>query len=627
MDLHAAVTTSHGAIVIVDDHFAPPNFDNISPDARTAQYNFLNDNPERCKELAALLGVAEDRKSEAAFVTDTACQKVGEFWEEFKNGAHAELLGLLLSDLRDENQRNRQYIDELTRIVKAEFAVDPLTFVTLQDARESLKTCAIAFLDYLIDENIVEPEGAIAHHKTVKEELSSSFKYDNKDWPKAVFLISSKLPDPNGLEHFRNQMGIKAAFFSPVDKKDINEELLKPKLQRLINQYPSSAQLNTYLEVLAGAIAGAAESVTNEIKRLELHDLTAVHWLRLDVDAESIQSYLSWLVSEALAVKFRVASSQSNITLPDHDRFPLFDGKLLPRSVLFELFAEIAGGPVSEDFLALPLGLGDVLKDVQDGATPTSLLLAISPACDLARCSPEYQVLCVRGFAEEFKGDLSEVLSSSYKFYGKGRFVLKHIEDGQPGYSYITWSPKQICTIPVSVLKSTDKYKRIARLSELFTQEIKDLALSHASRVGTPVDPSFCVGLRAVIRMQIKLGQGVEPIRLNEDLSEVEYIPAVLASGRIDEDTEGKTVMFSQQFCDWVLFEINRLLGLHVGNDKLTQLRDYFLVESNLRVPINEKNGNATPIQNVLTIKYRSTAPDDEFSGNGMEIGLYPYAN
>lgn len=626
MDLHVAVTTLHGAVVVVDDHFAPPNFSNIDPVARTAQYNFLNDNPDRCMELAALLGITGDDKNNAELVTNTACQKAGEFWEQFNGGAYEDLLGLLLSDLRDENQRNRQYIDELIRILKAEFGVDPLTFVTLEDARESLKTCAIAFLDYLIDESIVVPKAAIEHHKTVSNELGLCFNYDSKDWPKLVFLISSKLPDPNGLELFRDQMGIKAAFFSPLDKKDIQEELLKPKLKRLTAQYPSLAQLNTYLESILAAISGAAESIANEIKRLELHDLTAVHWLRLDVDSESIQSYLSWLVSEALAVKFRGAVSQLNIALPDHDQFPLLDGKLFPRSVLFELFAEIAGGPVSADFDTLPLGLGDVLKDVQEGATPRSLLLAISPACDLARCSPEYEVLCVRGRAEEFKNDLSEVLSSSYKFYGKGRFVLKHIEDSQTGYSYITWSPKQICTIPVSALKDTDKYKRIARLSELFTQEIKDLALSHASRVGTPVDPSFCVGLNAVVRMQIKLGQGVEPIRLNDDLSAAEYIPAVLASGRIEEETEGKTVMFSMQFHERVLSEINRLLGLHANNEKLIQLRDHFLNEANLRAPINE-NGNASPIQNVLTIKYGPNAPEGDFGGNGMEITLYPYAN
>ena len=626
MDIHAAVTTLHGAVVVVDDHFAPPDFSNIGPDARTAQYNFLNDNPDRCKELAALLGITGNDKSNAELVTNAACQNAGEFWEQFNGGAYEGLLGLLLSDLRDENQRNRQYIDELIRILKAEFGVDPLTFVTLEEARESLKTCVIAFLDYLIDESIVEPKAAIDYHKTVSKELGLCFNYDSKDWPKLVFLISSKLPDPNGLELFRDQMGIKAAFFSPLDKKDIQEELLTPKLKRLIAQYPALAQLNTYLESLSEAISGAAKSIASEIKRLELHDLTAVHWLRLDVDSESIQSYLSWLVSEALAVKFKGAVSQSNVALPDHDQFPLFDGKLFPRSVLFELFAEIAGGPVSTDFDTLPLGLGDVLKDVQEGATPRSLLLAISPACDLARCSAEYEVLCVRGVAYEFKNDLSEVLSSSYKFYGKGRFVLKHIEGDQPGYSYITWSPKQICTIPVKTLKDAHKYERIARLSELFTQEIKDLALSHASRVGTPVDPSFCVGLKAVVRMHIKLGQTVEPISLNDDLSAAEYIPAVLASGRLEEEKEGKTVMFSIQFYDRVLSEINRLLGLHANNEKLIQLRDHFLVEANLRVPIND-NGNASPIPNLLTIKYSSKAPGGDFDGNGMEIALYPYAN
>ena len=38
MDLHAAVTALQGAIVVVDDHFAPPDFNNIGPDARTEQF-------------------------------------------------------------------------------------------------------------------------------------------------------------------------------------------------------------------------------------------------------------------------------------------------------------------------------------------------------------------------------------------------------------------------------------------------------------------------------------------------------------------------------------------------------------------------------------------------------------
>ena len=103
--------------------------------------------------------------------------------------------------------------------------------------------------------------------------------------------------------------------------------------------------------------------------------------------------------------------------------------KAAPCSVLFQHLSEIAGGPFSDDFETYDLTLGEVLLDGQPDSVPRSLVLVISPACDLARCNVSYEVLGVRGVADEFKNDLADVLSSSFRLLLQGDYRRCFLRD------------------------------------------------------------------------------------------------------------------------------------------------------------------------------------------------------
>jgi len=138
--------------------------------------------------------------------------------------------------------------------------------------------------------------------------------------------------------------------------------------------------------------------------------------------------------------------------------------------------------------------------------TVEELILVIAPACDLQRCLPDYEVLCVRGEVVKRVSDLADLLSPQ-AVYGKDQEVFKHLlrqRDAEAiTYHVVQWFPKRITSIPVSLLKNQAKYSKRARLYELFGQEVKEEALRQASRVGVPVDPSFSSALSAVVSLKI----------------------------------------------------------------------------------------------------------------------------
>lgn len=262
--------------------------------------------------------------------------------------------------------------------------------------------------------------------------------------------MSSKLPGIEGLADFRARTGIKSAFFYALDKRDLEHDFVSRKLGRCIEEYFSAVQLNNYLETVHHVVDKAAAQIGSEIERLELHDLTALKSLRLDAESESVQSYLTWLVSEALAAKIRSAIELQASLIPKDSKYVPIDGKLLPRSVLFELYSDIAVASFSQSNDA-PIVLGDVLELLESHVS-NELLLVIAPACDLARCSLNYEVLCVKGILHDTSNSLSELLGKAYAF-GKGKVVLKRIVQSEPVYSRISLDPKKFALLDMQIYR------------------------------------------------------------------------------------------------------------------------------------------------------------------------------
>lgn len=626
MQLDRAIKGISGPIVVVDDSLMPPNFSTLSSVALTAFFTLIDEDDNKLKLLIDVLGLDDDIAPGEA--VEIAEQRASELWGFYTSQTYTDLLAPLFSELEAEYQDKRFRVDNLVKILTELCGVKPETFPSLGDAQQALGSCVIAFVDYYASAEIDNDSAATKLHVEYKDALCAKYNFEGGDWPKLVFLISHALPPPAELESFRQLTGIKSAFFYPLDKKFIEREYVARLIGNCIDQYPTSVELNSYLDTVHNAIISASEVISSEIERLELHDLVALKSLRLDAESESVQSYLTWLVSEALAAKVRTAPELKVSLIPKQSPYVPIDGKLLPKSVLFELYSEIAAAPISNDEVD-HLVMGDVFKVQQEAQSGRDLLLVIAPACDLMRCSADYDVMCVRGTLVDESSDLSELLGKSYSF-GKGQLVLKQTVGGRTVYSKISWDKKKICTIKRRDFEDREVYVRFARLSEVFANEVKELALSHLARVGTPIDPSFSVALKALVRCKIKLSRD-SAVEFSHDLSDKDFVSAILSMGReanADDDNSDsaplqETILFSAQFHSWildVLSEEREKIQSDSGSGKFDKIMNFFGDPRNLKV-VSGKNIESGSIK----IKYSPTTESISESGTGFEVWLTPY--
>lgn len=155
------------------------------------------------------------------------------------------------------------------------------------------------------------------------------------------------------------------------------------------------------------------------------------------------------------------------------------------------------------------------------------LLLVIAPGCDLQRCEAEYQVLCVRGSITTKVATLRDLLRHKSVF-GKTQNSFKHLFTNSEGsdFSVVEWEPQSIVTLPHQYLVGAD-VKYLAKINEIFAQEVKEEALRQAGRVGVPVDPSFSTALDATLNLKLT-GRGNFHV---ENIQSTEFISGILVSG------------------------------------------------------------------------------------------------
>lgn len=628
MQLEHVIRSIPSPVVVVDDSLLPPNFKLLSSAALTALYSVVDEDSGKLKSLVDILGL--DGSVEAAEAVEVAEARAEELWHLYVEKKFPELLDPLFSELAAMYGSKRHRVDCLIGILTELYGVVPATFSSLEDASGTLATCAVAFIDYYVKADIDNDEAATALHVEYKEVLCSKYSFEGREWPKVVFLISHDLPSPDGLARFRKLTGMRSAFFVPVDKTNIELRYVQRLMHNCIESYPMSVKLSCYLDTVHDAINSASRAISREIGRLELHDLVALKSLRLDAESESVQSYLTWLVSEALAAKVRSAPELKTSLIPSQSEYIPIDGKLLPQSVLFELYSEIAAAPIST-VESEQLIMGDVFEVLEGDLNRASreLVLVVAPACDLMRCAVEYDVMCVRGSLLDTSAELSELLGKSYSF-GKGQLVLKHSVEQRTVYSKIAWDKKKLCTIKRKDFNDQKRFQRLARLSDVFAGEVKELALSHLARVGTPIDPSFSIALKALVRCKVKLSREIS-FDMHHDLGDKDFISAILSMGREasadDESSDSaplqETILFSAQFQSWVLDTLqNAHAQLPEGGEftKVDKILNYFGDPKNLRVVSGE-----SILSGAIKIKYVASIELIPEVCTNFEVWLTPY--
>lgn len=611
MELGKEIRGLASPVVIVDDMYrAPELVDAVSQ----KQVELLRALKADKKGVASVRQVLGGKRLTAQHIVGRLSR--GEGLDDIWSAYEADRDGYKCLDVvfypiyvkRNKELKGLQAIDDFCMSLTGRRAIK---HATLESARNDLRSCAIAFVDFRLRDEALQDSEFVDSHEAFKDDYQHPFTVGGAMWPKIMVLISSKPPGRNNLARFREVTGVRSAFFSSMRKGEVTEATLQKAFKSWSSTYPAAAELNSYLTATEKAVQDVASSLQTDIRRLEVHDLALLQVLRLAAEQETLQSYVTWLVAESMAARLRANPALGKVKLGPKAAEAALDGKLLTGSVLFEMFADVASSAIPVDS---NLGQGDVFVVVEEDGRPSTskVTVAISPACDLLRCTLDYDVLCVRGTLIDSGTDLQKLIDRSKGLFGKGHHVMRVSGSGKPRFMRITWDEKGgLHSVKARDLRDAKKYQRRSRLSESFAQEIKELALSHASRIGVPMDPAFAVWATVMVRMTSKRDKDSDPVTKMHDLGQDDFSPVVVSVQKVvGQVARDVTATFTTHFMEWLdgfLDDFQTLCGEWVPPE-LARIRQY-LESGALRVAVKD-GGAVSGADGAVSIHFNAEFPD-----------------
>lgn len=656
-------------VVFIDDGFSPVSLDLIDAD----DWGDLRD--------PALTGWAEIREQHSISVEKPIDLKRNEGELEKAWGLYQQdpeslsILDPIFKKLLGAKKTAILPLEEIIHLFKEEFELTVCCHPDIESARSDIKRSKLVFLDfYLYQQRTADEviEGVSTFSSLFSEKVDVSGYQHNR----LLFLISTNLPSAPDIEKFRRAAKVKAAFFKPLPKDRLNKKWVQDILEKRIGRYKDLHHLATFLDTFSEQMEGVMEKIRTDFESLELHDLAILDHMRLKVDQEELGNYMSWLISEALAARIRdsapmlKASEDVNAV-----HKPPFQGMLSTNQVLFSWFSDITFGTpggkgekiqfgdvffenqkretvnfvesfsststtngtggmktVVQPFFSRRYRHGPItrrrLKNVRfhrstDVSSATDLVLVIAPACDLQRDNENYEVLCVRGKISQKAPSLVDLIQHSTAFgkddsLGHFKHLLRLSDGEETSFLLVEWHPKEIITICASELKL---YKRIARLNELFCQEIKEDALRCVGRVGVPVDPAFNIPLGATIVYTPKRKDTI-----HIEVPDSEIISGVFTSGNFQNTPR---IILAEEFIERFCDEATRIKQAAEDDPSLEDIcakfeeaRSHFLTSGGEGFEIKKKNKNTLPGGKV-TIYYVSEFVRE--SGDKGFFGVYFY--
>jgi len=612
MDLLSVVRAGEATVIVVDNLFADPDLSGISAESRNAFLDILEEDAEAKRSLQAALAVETEDPRE---LLELALESAGTLWGQYSKDRSSNLYLFPLFSSIDADYAQVLRLNELVEHLTTFFGRPPKTYSSLDDARDALSHCAIAFVDLFIDDVMQLPE-MLALHAQHRDSYQHGFDHQQASWPKLVILISTRIPGEVHLQSFREGAGVRSAFFKALPKPEISYARIEGLLCPWAEKYANAAQLHVYLGQLTAAVSESAERVIKDLNQIEVHDLAVLDAARLLVEGSSLHSYVGWLTSELIASRTRLATAQRAAQAPDRAYDGALDTVLLKESVLFDLFADVASSPPESD--GHPQ-FGEILvpSDALEG-NEVPVYVAMSPACDLARCPADFEVLLLRGTMKPLGRSAAELLQAGTVF-GKGKHFLKYTVGGEERRGVIKWETKTgLITRPAGTLAKVLDYVRLGRMTELFAYELKDIAISQVSRVGLPVAPSVQRAGKVIVRGNFALGREEEPLNFSVEAPGEPSICALLTAGRLaKDDSESGVLMFTDEFRSWFSAYIPPQLARGAGNAKIQALNTCLERWSDWVLQFDSKGKIKAPF-NDFTIKVLTELPTE--AARGLEI-------
>lgn len=593
---------------MLDDAFAPPGAGAIAGDDKNDWIDFVADDAQAQAALLAAfptIGAADIDALLEVLISDH--KHIATLWDFHESNT-----------LRDANLNLLFKTYVLNRTGKLEKPLAVCNALQKFVTKDHLKTVwkiedivgatdhvDVAFIDFFLDDNEKETD-ALQRIRDYKDYLSKV---------KLLFFMSSRA-SIEVQQSVRRILGKRTAFFEVMTKTDVNEEYVLAKVRERRSAYSGNKSLEDVVNGLAEATRNAAEEFLQQCDDLEVHDLRLLNLARLASEGESVSAYLTWLASESIASKIRrISSEKPQGILLENGRVSI-SGQSKQSKVLFELFSDVVFGPAQAPGSHLQFGEILVPKaqsqriskslDLRRKATnqaksrvvgrhrfrpnqreatehdkpvvphwhaPDRYLLILTPACDLVRCSPSKNVLCVLGISQNLH-NLKEQVSD--KLYGKHKQGLRHLLNAKgPGSPVlITWQKDQTFMLPVRDLIS-GSYRRVAQMNELYAHEVKEEVLRQLGRVGTQIDPPPPFALHAQLRWKASANsQSYTTAETEKD----GFYSAILSYAEQGDD-KFPVVVLSDEFRQWAVSEIRGSLNGQAAHTKLQNCIN--LLESN----------------------------------------------
>lgn len=596
--------------VIIDDGFAPVSLDLIDAD----DWASLRDTASGKKEAWASIQAAHFPKLKSVMDLKRDGADLAQAWTLYEEKPDEfTIFDPIFKKIVAKKQVAILPLRAIIEFLREEIQLTVCCHPNIPSAADDIKRAKLLFLDFYLYQQSTASR-AIEDIREFNDLLSSKVEENGSQRDRFLFLISTQLPLGADIESFRKAAKVKAAFFKPIPKTALNKEWLTSELERRLLRYDDLNRLSSYLDVFSKQMERVTDSLRIDLEALELHDLAILDHMRLKVDSEDLGTYMSWLMSEALAARIRASAPMlvASQAVSAVNRSPLH-GMLSPNQVLFELFSEISFSIPNQDSGIAKIGFGDVFlpapkKAVSASAPPSApagnvtkeqealysdtsgdvstakgtcavkpaqatqrpetaisgpqagqeLLLVIAPACDLQRIADDYDVLCVRGKVASRTPKLVDLLEQKVSL-GKdnvsgGYKNLLRMKDGvNASFLLLEWYPERITTVLGTQLQGT-AYTRLARLNELFGQEVKEDALRQVGRIGVPVDPAFSIGLGATIAYTVRK-KGVVYIEIPDE----HIISGVFTSGNSNNPPK---IILSEEFLEYLDREIAKIDGV-----------------------------------------------------------------
>ncbi|KYQ99233.1 hypothetical protein AWY96_12275 [Serratia plymuthica] len=332
---------------------------------------------------------------------------------------------------------------------------------------------------------------------------------ERKVSPPLIVLMSRSTSLQEKRIEFRDNIGIIESMFRILSKRELSDESrVNQVLFNLVSAKENSYKILKFINAWSDGMSNAMDKTLNIMRSFDLSTYSKLKELLLDGEGESTGSYIVDIFELIMQHKLEenngiidAAIDLNNIT-DSKAYYPyITTDKYLHEllySVMFKNNNRIRINPENDNRLAF----GDMFViDIEAGTTPhyfieknntDNIFIVITPACDLQRDIKNNIIL--------LKGNIRE-LSLNTWVYNDNELITPIVKIGDY-YKSIKWDAKSIETLSaqdITLLLSSKKIKRVARLRENATLSLQQVCLSSIGRIGliAPMPASYAVELCA----------------------------------------------------------------------------------------------------------------------------------